>query len=204
MAHSWGPHTLQARGRRAAPISARTCRRTSRSRSAVRCTCPAIGSTSSRAGNSPSAALMYYNRIFPLPDLLGSGVYVGASAEVGRMSNRFDGLPTPGTLWSGSVFAGADTFLGPAYRRPRCGTRGELEPVPAARRAVTGRTAAVVSVGRRARKCAGISWRSFGRAFLAAGISRLADGTRPTSSRRRPPRRASSARWCWWTRRLPD
>ena len=59
--------------------------------------------------------LMYYNRIFPLPDLLGSGVYVGASAEVGRITNRFDGLPSPGTLWSGSAFLGADTFLGPAY-----------------------------------------------------------------------------------------
>jgi NTE family protein len=58
---------------------------------------------------------MYYNRIFPLPDLIGSGVYVGGSAEVGRMSDRFDGLPSQGTLWSGSVFAGADTFLGPAF-----------------------------------------------------------------------------------------
>jgi NTE family protein len=59
--------------------------------------------------------LMYYNRIFPLPDLLGSGVYVGASAEVGRISDRFDNLPTPGTLWSGSVYLGADTFVGPMY-----------------------------------------------------------------------------------------
>jgi NTE family protein len=50
-----------------------------------------------------------------LPDLLGSGVYAGASAEVGRMSKRFDDLPTPGTLWSGSVFLGADTFVGPAF-----------------------------------------------------------------------------------------
>ena len=58
---------------------------------------------------------MYYNRIFPLPDILGSGVYVGASAEVGKMYNRFDGLPTPSTLWSGSAFIGADTFIGPAY-----------------------------------------------------------------------------------------
>ena len=48
-------------------------------------------------------------------DILGSGVYVGASAEVGKMYNRFDGLPTPGTLWSGSAFVGADTFVGPAY-----------------------------------------------------------------------------------------
>jgi NTE family protein len=59
--------------------------------------------------------LMYYNRTLPLPDILGSGVYVGGSAEVGRISNRVDGLPAGGTLWSGSVFLGADTFLGPLY-----------------------------------------------------------------------------------------
>ena len=50
-----------------------------------------------------------------LPDLLGSGVYLGGSAETGRMSNRFDGLPSPGQLWSGSVFLGADTFVGPLF-----------------------------------------------------------------------------------------
>jgi NTE family protein len=59
--------------------------------------------------------LMYYNQTLPLPDLLGSGVYVGASAEVGRITGQFDNLPSPGTLWSGSVFLGADTFLGPMY-----------------------------------------------------------------------------------------
>ncbi len=59
--------------------------------------------------------LMYYNRVLPLPDLLGSGVYVGGSVEVGRMTDRFDGLPSAGTLWSGSVFLGADTSAGPAY-----------------------------------------------------------------------------------------
>jgi NTE family protein len=59
--------------------------------------------------------LMYYNRTLPLPDLLGSGIYIGGSAEVGRMSDRSDGLPSPGTVWSGSTFLGADTFLGPAY-----------------------------------------------------------------------------------------
>jgi NTE family protein len=58
---------------------------------------------------------MYYNRVKALPDLLGSGVYVGASAEVGRIKDRFDGLPSPGTLFSGSVFLGADTFAGPMY-----------------------------------------------------------------------------------------
>ena len=59
--------------------------------------------------------LMYYNRTLPLPDLLGSGVYVGASAEVGRISDRVDRLPSPGTVWSSSVFLGADSALGPAY-----------------------------------------------------------------------------------------
>ena len=37
--------------------------------------------------------LMYYNRAIPLPDLLGSGVYAGASLEVARLGSRFDGLP---------------------------------------------------------------------------------------------------------------
>ena len=58
---------------------------------------------------------IYYNRTLPLPDLLGSGVYLGASAEAGKMMGRFDGQPDRGTLVSGSLFLGADTFLGPAY-----------------------------------------------------------------------------------------
>jgi NTE family protein len=59
--------------------------------------------------------LMYYKRVLALPDILGRGVYAGASAEVGHISDRADGLPSPGTLWSGSAFLGADTFMGPAY-----------------------------------------------------------------------------------------
>ena len=59
--------------------------------------------------------LMYYSRVFPLPDILGSGVYAGASAEVGTMTNRFINVPQPGTLWSVSAFLGADTVLGPAF-----------------------------------------------------------------------------------------
>jgi NTE family protein len=59
--------------------------------------------------------LMYYNRFFPLPDILGSGAYVGASAEVGTIANRFINVPQPGTLWSVSAFLGADTVLGPAF-----------------------------------------------------------------------------------------
>lgn len=59
--------------------------------------------------------LMYYRRILPLPDILGSGLYVGASAEIGHITNRFDNSASPSTLWSGSAFLGAYTFLGPAY-----------------------------------------------------------------------------------------
>ena len=67
---------------------------------------------------------VYYNQIFPLPSILGSGVFVGASAEVGRINNRADGLASPGTLYSGSVFVGASTFAGPAYLGAGIGNNG--------------------------------------------------------------------------------
>src|SRR5436190_2099392 len=59
--------------------------------------------------------LLYYNRALPLPDLLGSGVYIGASAEAGRVKGSFVPPTDSGTLYSGSIFLGADTFLGPGY-----------------------------------------------------------------------------------------
>ena len=59
--------------------------------------------------------LMYYNRTIPLPDILGSGIYVGGSIEAGQMKNRADDRPIPGTILSGSVFLAASTFAGPAY-----------------------------------------------------------------------------------------
>ena len=59
---------------------------------------------------------MYYNRLMALPDILGSGIYVGGSAEVGWITgNNYDTTMPQGTLWSASAFLGADTFLGPAY-----------------------------------------------------------------------------------------
>jgi NTE family protein len=58
--------------------------------------------------------LMYYNRSLALPDLLGSGVYLGGSIEAGWVRDRF-GLPDMGTAKSASIFLGAQTFLGPAY-----------------------------------------------------------------------------------------
>ena len=69
---------------------------------------------------------MYYNRVLPLPDLLGSGVYLGGSAEVGRIQDRVDGLPSPGTLFSGSVFLGADTSAGPMYLGVGFGNAGSV------------------------------------------------------------------------------
>jgi NTE family protein len=58
---------------------------------------------------------MYYNRAVKLPDLLGSGVYLGGSLEAGRIKSRFDGQPDDNTKYSASIFLAADTFLGPAY-----------------------------------------------------------------------------------------
>jgi len=58
--------------------------------------------------------LMYYNRALALPDILGSGMYVGGSLEVGRLKERIDGSDS-GTLKSASIFLGADSFMGPGY-----------------------------------------------------------------------------------------
>ena len=68
--------------------------------------------------------LMYYHRALALPDILGSGLYVGASLEAGQMNGRFDGSPDRGTIWSGSLFVGADTVAGPAYFGLGAGERG--------------------------------------------------------------------------------
>ena len=59
--------------------------------------------------------LMYYNRAIPLPDILGSGVFAGASIEAGKMQARSAGQASPGTIWSASLFLAASTFAGPAY-----------------------------------------------------------------------------------------
>jgi NTE family protein len=72
------------------------------------------------------ARAMYYRRIFALPDLLGTGVYLGGSAEVGMMRDRFQQMPIPPTLFSASVFLGADTFAGPAYLGAGVGNNGAV------------------------------------------------------------------------------
>ena len=59
--------------------------------------------------------LMYYNRTIALPDLLGSGVFAGASLEIGQMQTRSAGQSSAGTVTSASIFLAASTFAGPAY-----------------------------------------------------------------------------------------
>ena len=59
--------------------------------------------------------LQYYNQIMRLPSILGSGVYVGGSIEAGRVNTLILTGGDSGALWSGSLFLGADTFIGPAY-----------------------------------------------------------------------------------------
>ena len=41
------------------------------------------------------------------------------------MSERFDGSPSTGTLWSVSAFLGASTFVGPAYLGVGAGKGGD-------------------------------------------------------------------------------
>jgi NTE family protein len=61
-------------------------------------------------------SLVYYNQILRLPSLLGSGVFAGASVEAGQMNGVYAPAgSSTGTLYSGSLFIGAETFLGPAY-----------------------------------------------------------------------------------------
>jgi NTE family protein len=61
------------------------------------------------------ARILYFNHAIKLPQILGSGVYVGGSLEAGQMRDQLNGAPDTGTLLSASVFLSADTFLGPSY-----------------------------------------------------------------------------------------
>ena len=70
--------------------------------------------------------LLYYNHAVKLPAILGSGLYAGGSVEVGRITGRFTGSRDPGTLWSGSVFVAADSFLGPGYLGLGFGESGRM------------------------------------------------------------------------------
>ena len=65
--------------------------------------------------NMSFGRLIYYNHAVKLPSVLGSGLYVGGSLEAGRTAGDLASTNTRGTLWSGSVFIAADSFLGPGY-----------------------------------------------------------------------------------------
>jgi NTE family protein len=113
-AHSWGPHTLNAHVRGGTDFgSGMPAYESFTLGGPLRLSGYRINQFNGR--EYAYGRLMYYNRLLPLPDLLGSGVYVGGAAEIGTIRDRVDGLPSPGTLWSGSAFLGADTFAGPAY-----------------------------------------------------------------------------------------
>lgn len=60
--------------------------------------------------------LMGYRRVATLPSAIGTGLYLGASLEAGRVWGTPDGL-TQRNRWipAGSVFAVADSLLGPFF-----------------------------------------------------------------------------------------
>ncbi len=59
--------------------------------------------------------LAYYYKYDRLPPQLGTGLYLGGTAEVGRMNGPNDPLLTNEYLGGFSVFWGADTIIGPVY-----------------------------------------------------------------------------------------
>jgi NTE family protein len=60
-------------------------------------------------------ALLYSYRVLRLPSTLGDAVHVGFSAEAGNLWETRDAMSLSDLRYSGSVFVGADTLLGPAY-----------------------------------------------------------------------------------------
>ncbi|MCB1045084.1 MAG: patatin-like phospholipase family protein [Acidobacteria bacterium] len=61
-----------------------------------------------------TTALLYLFRFMQLPQAIGSGVFAGASLEAGNLWTDND-IDTGDLLYSGSVFVGIDTVLGPVY-----------------------------------------------------------------------------------------
>jgi len=114
MAKSWGAHTFNASFYGGSNLgSAMPAYETFSLGGPLRLSGLKIGELSGQ--KTVFGRLMYYNRAIPLPDILGSGLYIGASLEAGQVRNRFDGMPSPGTIVAGSIFLAADTFLGPGY-----------------------------------------------------------------------------------------
>jgi NTE family protein len=60
-------------------------------------------------------SLVYYHRLATLTPPLGKGLYLGASLEVGRQWDVIEALNPSETRYGGSLFFGADTWLGPFF-----------------------------------------------------------------------------------------
>jgi NTE family protein len=60
-------------------------------------------------------SLVYYHQFTTLPPPLGRGLYLGGSLEVGRHWDVVEDLNPDETRYGGSLFFGADTWLGPFY-----------------------------------------------------------------------------------------
>lgn len=58
---------------------------------------------------------IYYRRLTEETPFLDIPVYVGGSLEAGNAYDEFDDLDFGSLIWTGSVFVGMDTLLGPVY-----------------------------------------------------------------------------------------
>ncbi len=59
------------------------------------------------------AAATYYRRVASLPTRVGRGVYIGGTFELGRVWAKREDSTITNLRPAGSVFAAADTVLGP-------------------------------------------------------------------------------------------
>jgi NTE family protein len=60
-------------------------------------------------------SLVYYRQVTTLTPPLGKGLYLGGSLEVGRHWDVIEALNPSETRYGGSIFFGADTWLGPFF-----------------------------------------------------------------------------------------
>ncbi|MFN7965741.1 MAG: patatin-like phospholipase family protein [Acidobacteriota bacterium] len=68
---------------------------------------------------------VYYRRIAPLPTPLGTGVYAGSTLEISRSDSDSIDRYADRWVYSGSLFIGAETVIGPLYLAVGQTDRGE-------------------------------------------------------------------------------
>jgi NTE family protein len=54
-------------------------------------------------------------RVSKLPSLVGSGIFVGGTVETGNVWNRTKDIRPSSLIWAGSLYAAAETIVGPVY-----------------------------------------------------------------------------------------